>query len=371
MQGPAGKYPTLQVHPGRRCNLQCLHCYSDSGPTVAEQLDVGLLGGVVADAAAIGYRVMSVSGGEPLLYSALGELLSVSHAAGLATTVTTNGMLLDQRQLDVLGADCDLVAVSLDGVPESHNVMRNSPKAFDSMCGRLEGLRASGIPFGFIFTLTFHNVHELDWVAQFAVEQGASLLQLHPLEPVGRATETLDGSLPDGEENAAAALEALRIRELYQDRIDVQIDLATVPALLEHPTRVFVRDAVLCGEQTVADVVAPLVVEASGLVSPLQFGFPRSWSWGSVKDARLPDLAAAWLSRDYTAFLALCRHVYDHLVANDDEPVINWYQHVFAAAARFSPGDVRSLMAEAAVGRTSNPARMSAPGYTAAGAHGG
>jgi len=33
---------------------------------------------------------------------------------------------------------------------------------------------------GFIFTLTFHNVHELEWVAQFAVEQGAKLLNSIP-----------------------------------------------------------------------------------------------------------------------------------------------------------------------------------------------
>jgi MoaA/NifB/PqqE/SkfB family radical SAM enzyme len=311
---------------------------------VTEQLDIEVLRGVVADAAAIGYKVMSVSGGEPLLYSALGTLLRVAHAAGLVTTVTTNGMLLDQRQLDIVSADCDLVAISLDGLPESHNFIRNSPRAFDDMCARLEGLRASGIPFGFIFTLTFHNVHELEWVAQFAAEQGAKLLQLHPLEPVGRARRTLNGSLPDGEENAAALFEAVRIRDLYKDVMDVQIDLATIPALLEHPTRVFVREASLCGEQTIADVVAPLVVETSGVISPLQYGFPRAWSWGTVKDAPLPDLAASWLSRDYSAFLTLCRFVYEQAVANDDEPVLNWYQQVYAAASRFSPAQVREVM---------------------------
>ena len=63
--GPAGQYPTLQVHPGRRCNLQCLHCYSDSGPAVSEQLNIDLLQAAVADAAAIGYKVMPVSGGNP------------------------------------------------------------------------------------------------------------------------------------------------------------------------------------------------------------------------------------------------------------------------------------------------------------------
>ena len=89
------------------------------------------------------------------------------------TTVTTNGMLLEQRQLDVLRADCDLVAISLDGIPESHNFMRNSPRAFDEMCARLPAARLWD-SLRFIFTLTFHNVHELDWVAEFAVEQGCN-----------------------------------------------------------------------------------------------------------------------------------------------------------------------------------------------------
>src|SRR5438128_2708113 len=152
MQGPAGKFPALQIHPSRRCNLRCLHCYSDSGPAVSEQLDIDLLREVVADAASLGYAVMSVSGGEPLLYPSLGDLLRAAHAAGMATTVTTNGMLLEGRHLEYLRTDCDLIAISLDGVPDSHNRMRASPRAFEAMQDRLTGLRASGIHFGFIFT---------------------------------------------------------------------------------------------------------------------------------------------------------------------------------------------------------------------------
>ncbi|MCX6613487.1 MAG: radical SAM protein [Acidobacteria bacterium] len=351
MQGPAGKYPSLQIHPTRRCNLQCLHCYSQSGPNASEQLDIEVIRRVVPDAAALGYQVMSVSGGEPLLYPHLPELLKLARSVGLVTTVTTNGMLLDERHLEWLKPDCNLVAISLDGEPESHNLMRASPRAFVDMSTKLEGLRASGIPFGFIFTLTFHNAHELDWVARFAVEQGASLLQLHPLEPVGRATETLTDSIPDGEENAAGLIEALRIKELYADKIVVQIDLATIPALLEHPTRVFVREASLCLDQMVADVVAPLVIETSGRVSPLQYGFPKDWSWGNLNQAPLPDLAADWISRDYAAFLALCKSVYDELVANEEEPALNWYQHIHAAAARYSPNQVRSSWLQPPMGQ--------------------
>ena len=33
----------LQVHPTRRCNLRCLHCYSSSGPDQREELPLAML----------------------------------------------------------------------------------------------------------------------------------------------------------------------------------------------------------------------------------------------------------------------------------------------------------------------------------------
>jgi hypothetical protein len=97
-------------------------------------------------------------------------------------------------------------------------------------------------------------------------------------------------------------------------------------------------------ERTVADFIAPLVVESSGVVSPLQYGFPRAWSWGNIKMGRLPDMAASWVSRDYLAFVTMCTQVYQQLVTNDDQLVLNWYQHVCAAASQSSPSQIRNTM---------------------------
>ena len=36
--GPTGKSRIVQIHPTRRCNLRCLHCYSSSGPEVKGEL---------------------------------------------------------------------------------------------------------------------------------------------------------------------------------------------------------------------------------------------------------------------------------------------------------------------------------------------
>ena len=59
--GPAG-LPILQIHPSLRCNLACRHCYSVSGPQASLELDAATVTAAIEDAAALGYRVVSVSG---------------------------------------------------------------------------------------------------------------------------------------------------------------------------------------------------------------------------------------------------------------------------------------------------------------------
>src|ERR1039458_8998466 len=79
--GPTGQR-ILQIHPTLRCNLQCEHCYSRSGPWSREELDLDVVNNVVSDAARMGYGVLSVSGGEPFLYPGLSDVFRRAPAPG-------------------------------------------------------------------------------------------------------------------------------------------------------------------------------------------------------------------------------------------------------------------------------------------------
>ena len=334
--GPTGeRHRVFQIHPTRRCNLRCRHCYSLSGPEERDALELSLLRDALTDAAAEGYTVAGLSGGEPTMYRPLVEALAHAKACGLTTTVTSNGMLLTRRRLDALAGHLDLLAISLDGVPESHNRMRASDVAFERMAARLEDVRRSGIRFGFIFTLTQRNLHELDWVARFALDEGAGLLQIHPLEEVGRARELLAGERPDAIESTFAHLEALRIQELAGERMFVQLDVVDTRLLLAHPERVFAEEG--AGEQDgaapLADLVSPLVLEADGTLVPVEHGFPRRFAIGSLHEARLRELASAWRADRLADFRALCRAVHEELTtASCELPFSNWYDAIAARA---------------------------------------
>jgi len=322
----------LQIHPTRRCNLACLHCYSLSGPEERGELPAALLAGALADAAAEGYAVASFSGGEPLLYRPLRELLVHAHGLGMATTATTNGMLLDARRLAALKGALDLLAISLDGVPESHDRMRAKTGAFAAMAARLAGLRDSGIPFGFLFTLTQHNLHELEWVASFALREGARLLQIHPLEAAGRAAATLAEAPPDGIEGSYAYLLAARLQEAVGERLQVQLDLVSRRAMAGQPSLFFAGEDEAPGGP-LAERVRPLVIEADGLVVPVEHGFARPLALGNLHDAPLRELAPRWLAERYPAFRRLCRRAFDAATAEGGAPVADWSAALRTAAA--------------------------------------
>jgi MoaA/NifB/PqqE/SkfB family radical SAM enzyme len=317
--GLTGASAILQVHPSRRCNLRCRHCYSSSGPWVADTIDAAVLHRAVADARGLGYDVLAVSGGEPLLLRGLLPLLRQAREVGMRTAVTTNGLLLTERRLAELVGLVDVLAISLDGRPETHDWIRGDRRAFSRMSARLPAVRDAGITFGFITTLTMHNAHELEFVFELAAQHGAALVQVHPLEPDGAGTD-LRASVPDAVELGFAFFEATRLSVVHG--IPVQVDLVTQRDLRSAPDRFLTtpRDP----RAPLGSWLTPLVLETDGTVVPLSYGFGRAYALGSVHDAPLTDLAEGW---DSEPLRRQALALYDELVG-DEVRFANWYERM-------------------------------------------
>jgi MoaA/NifB/PqqE/SkfB family radical SAM enzyme len=295
-------------------------------------LPADLLIAALEDARAKGYTAISVSGGEPLLYGGLISVLRAARDLGLATALTTNGIPLTPRRIAALKDCVDLIAISVDGVPSSHDEMRGQAGAFAAMQARLSGLRASRIPFGFIFTLTDTNIDELTWVAGFAIEEGARLLQIHPLEEVGRAVAMLRGRRP-GELAANIAYVAyMGLQDRVGRQLLVQLDFAHRDLVREEPWRVYAEnDCVAADDRPLAELVDTLVVEADGVVVPLQHGFPRQHALGSLLDGRLSELGRRWRLCGYAGFRERCRRTFERCVSDPTAlPAFNWFEEVGA-----------------------------------------
>jgi len=330
--GPTGQR-IVQLHPSLRCNLRCEHCYSSSGPWIREELDPALVCELVSDAARMGYQVISLSGGEPFLYSGLIKVLQHAKALGLRTTVTTNGYFLESRRLEHLRGCLDILAVSVDGPPELHNRLRGSPKAFDRLCSGLQNLQQSGLTFGFIHTLTCDTWDHLEWVADFAAAHGARLLQLHPLEMVGRADPNLSSLCAPDEALARAYLLAFALAAKYHSSMVIQVDLLHRLHLLEAPSLVY-ADELIDGWETApaSDLLGLIVLEADGTVVPISYGFARKYQICTLREQSFQEGWQSFLQCGYLEFRRLCRVLFEELITCEQQSLFNWHERVVACS---------------------------------------
>ncbi|WP_225715372.1 radical SAM/SPASM domain-containing protein [Bradyrhizobium semiaridum] len=309
----------VQIHPTRRCNLRCLHCYSDSSPEAGDELPPELVTRVLGEAATLGYDVVSVSGGEPFMYQPLPRLLAAAKAAGMRTQLVSNGLAITPSRLNAVTGLLDQLAVSIDGMPEDHDRMRAQAGAFRRLGDRLAMVRDSGITLGLVFTLTMWNVHQIEWAVEFALASGAQLLQIHPLEASGRAAGLAD-DVPDEIEASAALVECLRLQRAVGCQLTIQVDVATCGGL---------RQIMACTDRQVplriSDAVSPLVIEPDGTCVPLEYGFPRDYALGNVSETSLHALAGRWMEHVLPAFASGMTRMDARLAEMGEGVVVNSY----------------------------------------------
>lgn len=325
----AGSPPVVQVHPTRRCNLSCEHCYTSSGPAERGELSLALLGAALEDAVRLGYRQLAVSGGEPLLYRELAGLLARARALGMITTLTTNGTLLTPARWQPLAPLVDFVAVSLDGLEAEHDRLRRRRGTFVRTLANLHALRAAGTHFGLLFTLTQHNVDAVEPLVELALQHGARGLQIHPLSLEGRARAALPDARPDEQELLAALGEAARLGRAAG--LDVHVDALHREQLLAHRAALVPPSP----PPSLLAIAPVLVVDASAAVVPLTHELPPSLHLGSLHRAPLAALAATWLAGPPAAALAAaCARTWEELAAAGGPQACYWYDEV---AARTQP----------------------------------
>lgn len=325
MSESAHRLPALpDLHPPSQSRMVEIRPSLSLGSSLPRRRPVAclprsLIERLIVDAAAECYDVVSVLGGELPLGVGLADALTIAKTLGLATTLTTDLLALTRRRLDRLAGVLDAMAVTLYGAPQSHDHIRGKTGAFRTMAARLPALRAAGIPFGFMFSLTDTNLGQLPWVTRFALEEGARLLQISPAEAERGCGETAV---------TVAYLAFLRLRERVGDRMSIRLDLTrhdpgrggAAPA--DHPTA------------RLADLVGTLVVEADGSVVPLRCGFPRRYALGNLRFARLPVLAARWRSHGgYARFRGYSAQT-SHAAA--PPAAFNWFDAVSSRSALVS-----------------------------------
>ena len=170
------------------CNINCRHCYRDAGEQRPDELTTAEGKRLLDEIAAAGFKIVILSGGEPLLRGDIFELISHARSSGLRPVLGTNGTLIDQETACRLkAAGLARAGISIDSCQrEAHDWFRGSLGTWDSAMQGIQACREVGLPFQIHTTVMDWNQAEITAVTDLAIQLGAVAHHIFFLVPVGR-----------------------------------------------------------------------------------------------------------------------------------------------------------------------------------------
>jgi radical SAM protein with 4Fe4S-binding SPASM domain len=158
---PSLRYLELQLTS--RCNLKCKHCYL--GKTTETELSLSAVLSVLEEFEQMqGLRVL-FSGGEPLLYSGLGNLNAALPDYGIRKVLLTNGTLVTANNYDDW-CHFDEIQFSLDGLQEGHERLRGTG-TFEQTLHGIAVARERSVPISIATMVHRYNLKEFDALAEW------------------------------------------------------------------------------------------------------------------------------------------------------------------------------------------------------------
>jgi hopanoid biosynthesis associated radical SAM protein HpnH len=136
----ARRFPmVLMLEPLHACNLTCTGCgrIREYESTIKQKLSIGECLDAVDEC---GAPVVSICGGEPMIYPGIGELVAKILERNKCVYLCTNGMFIRKKIQEFAPSSRFFFNVHLDGMRQSHDVAVEREGVFDAA---IDGIRAA------------------------------------------------------------------------------------------------------------------------------------------------------------------------------------------------------------------------------------
>lgn len=209
----------------KACNLKCKHCYRDAGKKDPRELDSKEARGLISEIARANFKILILSGGEPLLRRDIYGLISYSVSLGLRPVLGSNGTLITKETAKRLkDAGLARAGISIDSVSaEIHDEFRQKTGAWDSTVKGMRFCKEAGLDFQVHTTVSQANFKEIENITDFVSELGACAHHIFFLVPTGRGKEINDFSLSPKDYDEL-------LRKILRKQREVKIELKPVCA---------------------------------------------------------------------------------------------------------------------------------------------
>lgn len=176
-----------------RCNLKCRHCGSDC-KVDDKRTDMPLEDFIpVLDEIKQKTNhplLVITTGGEPLIRKDIFECGKEIKKRGFYWGMVTNGTFLSEDTFKkLLKVGLDSLSISLDGLHDEHNWMRQSSSSYDNAINAIDivAKTPSNLTWDVITCINKKNVSQLEGIRQLLTEQHVKKWKIFTVFPMGRA----------------------------------------------------------------------------------------------------------------------------------------------------------------------------------------
>ncbi|MGD2091758.1 MAG: PqqD family peptide modification chaperone [Candidatus Aminicenantes bacterium] len=173
------------------CPLNCIHCYLDSREPIYMNFD--LLMKIIDEFKNIGVDNVQLTGGEPLIYPGIKEVIDYLCDNGITVAITTSGFLPPDKlpnllpAFDKMSKTNGIVQVSLDGFEANHNYIRRNPGCFKRTINFIEKVIEQKVQVHVSTVVTGDSFEELGDLSTFLKNKGIKVHRIGYMTDRGRA----------------------------------------------------------------------------------------------------------------------------------------------------------------------------------------
>ena len=221
----ADKKPVVVWNLTRRCNLFCVHCYSDShNRAYPGELTTEEGRALLDDLARFGVPTVLFSGGEPLTRPDVFEQAAYATNLGLRCVLSTNGTLISPEVAGrIQEAGFAYVGISLDGIGPAHDKVRGKKGAYGDSLAGLRRCRDLGVRVGLRFTIHRKNLSQLPAIFDLLESEDIPRCCVYHLAYAGRGDRIRAYDLDPEQTRAAVGYIFARAREFHQRGVEKEI----------------------------------------------------------------------------------------------------------------------------------------------------
>ncbi|MDE5882634.1 MAG: radical SAM protein [Muribaculaceae bacterium] len=275
----------LQIELTSACNERCIHCYLPNAvKDTSYSLNFDNLKKVIDDFTMLGGEQLTLTGGEPLLYPELHQLLKFCHEVEIKINLLSNLTLFNQKFIDsiIKHKYVDHIQVSLYSMkPSTHDYITKIRGSWEKTISSIHKLHENGIPVTIACPIMHENMHDISDIMEYTIKNDISFRASTCLLPKNNGDSSFSNQ---------SALNQNEYKQIYESLIS-KFGQKAYNTLFKHSNRserLCACPSYFISSGVCSTGVSSLAINSQGDVTPCP-GWP-TFVIGNIKKESLEDI---------------------------------------------------------------------------------